>query len=123
MENKKEENVSTIDNLEKRAFKNIYDISDFDKLFRYLKIWWCHYYKRPAKDPLLQQYTFEELIIEFFEQRLFKQGTRFKEIKEEWLLKANNDDEWYKKQEQELGYDIKDAVGTGKDNLKVHDTF
>lgn len=27
--------------------------------------WWCTYWKRPFKDPLLQSYTFEELMYEF----------------------------------------------------------
>jgi len=28
--------------------------------------WWSEYYKRPLKDPLLQEYTTEELAYEYF---------------------------------------------------------
>lgn len=28
--------------------------------------WWCTYYNRPLKDPLLQQYTIEELAYEYY---------------------------------------------------------
>lgn len=29
-------------------------------------MWWCNYYSRPLKDPLLQEYTFEELAYEYY---------------------------------------------------------
>lgn len=28
--------------------------------------WWCEYYKRPMKDPLLLDYTLEELAYEYY---------------------------------------------------------
>jgi len=31
-----------------------------------LQWWWCNHYRRPLKDPLLQEYTLEELQIEHF---------------------------------------------------------
>jgi len=99
----KKESKADIQNLEKRAFKNIYDVSTHDGLFGYLKIWWCNFFKRPSKDPLLQEYTFEELIIEYFEQNLFDNKGRYAEIKESWLLNAPDDDEWYKRFETEVG--------------------
>jgi hypothetical protein len=33
----------------------------------WLQRWWCQKYNRPRKDPLLAEYTLEELMIEFFE--------------------------------------------------------
>lgn len=33
----------------------------------WLERWWCKKYQRPSKDPLLQEYTKEELFIEFME--------------------------------------------------------
>lgn len=39
----------------------------FDELFFRLKRWWCKYYKRPYKDPLLEAYTFEELFYEYWD--------------------------------------------------------
>lgn len=32
---------------------------------RFLKWWWCRTFTRPLKDPLLQQYTLNELCYEF----------------------------------------------------------
>lgn len=31
-----------------------------------LQWWWCKQYRRPLKDPLLQEYTLEELQVEYF---------------------------------------------------------
>jgi hypothetical protein len=32
----------------------------------FLSNWWCRYYSRPLKDPLLQEYTLEELAYEYY---------------------------------------------------------
>lgn len=34
----------------------------------FLHNWWCKTYSRPYKDPLLQSYTLEELLYEFFDR-------------------------------------------------------
>jgi hypothetical protein len=39
----------------------------YDELLFKLRRWWCRYYKRPYKDPLLDTYTFEELAYEYFD--------------------------------------------------------
>jgi len=111
---------SDIGNLEKIAFKNICDDSNYEGLFRYLKVWWCSYYKRPSKDPILQEYTFEELIIEYFEQTLFNNKERYKELKEKWLLGVDDDDDWYKKFEDEVGPIVK-AGASAPEN--IHEEF
>lgn len=38
----------------------------------WLQRWWCKKYKRPAKDPLLAQYTTEELAIELLQDLIEK---------------------------------------------------
>lgn len=35
-----------------------------------LQRWWCKKYNRPRKDPLLSEYTLEELMIEYLEDRI-----------------------------------------------------
>ncbi len=40
---------------------------NYDELLFQLRRWWCQYYKRPYKDPLLDTYTFEELLFEYFD--------------------------------------------------------
>jgi hypothetical protein len=42
-------------------------VRDEDELFSFLRRWWCQYYRRPYKDPLLEQYTLEELYFEFLD--------------------------------------------------------
>jgi len=39
----------------------------YDELLFKLKRWWSQYYKRPYKDPLLETYTFEELLYEYLD--------------------------------------------------------
>lgn len=39
----------------------------YDELLFKLRRWWCQYYRRPYKDPLLDQYTLEELLFEYFD--------------------------------------------------------
>jgi 5-methylcytosine-specific restriction endonuclease McrA len=34
-------------------------------LLRQLKLWWCNKFNRPLKDPLLEQYSLEELAYEY----------------------------------------------------------
>lgn len=40
---------------------------NYDELLFSLRRWWCQYYKRPYKDPLLDSYTIEELMFEYFD--------------------------------------------------------
>jgi len=39
----------------------------YEEMLFSLKRWWCHHYERPYKDPLLDSYTFEELIFEYYD--------------------------------------------------------
>lgn len=32
---------------------------------RFLRVWWCVQYNRPFKDPLLNEYTLDELVYEY----------------------------------------------------------
>lgn len=50
------------------AIRNILaDLSNMDHLVAFLRRWWCRYYKRPYKDPMLALYTLEELLLEYYE--------------------------------------------------------
>lgn len=39
----------------------------YDELLFSLRRWWCQHYRRPYKDPLLEVYSFEELLFEYFD--------------------------------------------------------
>ena len=44
-----------------------------DEFFSSLKRWWCQYYKRPYKDPLLDEYSLEELYYEYCDVNFSKE--------------------------------------------------
>jgi hypothetical protein len=49
--------------VKKNVRSEIYTVKD---LVLYLQYWWCKTYNRPLKDPLLKDYTVEELLYEFY---------------------------------------------------------
>jgi len=58
---------SIVSLIKKLVRKHIQEgIQDLSSLSRFLKIWWCKYYSRPFKDPLLETYSLEELLYEYF---------------------------------------------------------
>lgn len=70
----------------------------------FLQSWWSRTYNRPLKDPLLQSYTIEELLYEFYdrierakaeEERIESNSVKIEEDKD----KANED--WAEKMERE----------------------
>ena len=58
--------------LQKKVAKNIQEGpgDSLESLEKFLIQWWCRHYNRPYKDPLIQTYTFDELIFEFFDVEL-----------------------------------------------------
>lgn len=42
--------------------------SDEEQMKLFLKSWWSQTYNRPLKDPLLETYTLEELLYEFYDK-------------------------------------------------------
>lgn len=61
----------------------------------FLKSWWSSAYNRPLKDPLLESYTLEELLYEFYdkieraaarEERSIQEADKIDEAKEKEVL-------------------------------------
>ena len=74
--------------------------SSLEALERYLRKWWCITYERPFKEPLLEQYTLDELAYEFLSKHYLKPENDPDKIAES--QKANReDDEWAAKMVQE----------------------
>lgn len=40
-------------------------VQDLETFQRFLRFWWCRHFNRPMKDPLLREYTLDELCYEF----------------------------------------------------------
>lgn len=61
----------------------------------FLKSWWSNLYNRPLKDPLLESYTLEELLYEFYDkmerqkadsERVIKEADKMEDVKEKEVL-------------------------------------
>lgn len=64
-------------------------------MLKFLQSWWSRTYERPLKDPLLQTYSFEELLYEFYdrierakaaEESIERQSDKIEEDKEKEVL-------------------------------------
>jgi hypothetical protein len=71
------------------------DITTEHQMTLFLKSWWSNTYNRPLKDPLLESYTLEELLYEFYdklerqkaiEERTVKETEKAEEVKEKEVL-------------------------------------
>jgi hypothetical protein len=70
-------------------------LADEHQLTLFLRSWWSKVYNRPLKDPLLETYTLEELLYEFYdkverniaeEERVTSQEVKDEEAKEKEIL-------------------------------------
>ena len=98
---KKNSKKSNLYYFKKLAINNLNEKGkDKESLLRFLKKWWCLHYNRPYKDPLLMEYTFEELLLEYYEILYFSN----EEEKQKVLIEINifengeEDEEWLKKE-------------------------
>lgn len=90
-----------VSDIRKIALHNV-DVSPRDEqsLLSYLKRWWCVYYKRPYKDPLLLEYSFEELLLEYFEILYFVSDEEKQKAKvEEYIEESEGEDEEWLREE------------------------
>src|ERR1035437_6778621 len=95
---------SVIDSIKAIAAYNARaDLSNDKQLLLFLQSWWSRTYSRPLKDPLLQSYTLEELIYEFYdkierrkaeEERSSSETDKIEEDKEKTVL------DWAEQEEQ-----------------------
>lgn len=65
-----DKHVNTLIDKAKTKAKSIHlankQVKNVDDLIWTLKVWWCQFHKRPLKDPLLESYDLNELLLEFF---------------------------------------------------------
>lgn len=79
----------------------------------FLRSWWSTTYNRPLKDPLLDSYTVEELLYEFYdrmertaaaEERLAKDTDKIEEAKDKAVL------DWAEQEEKKELEEMKNMV-------------
>jgi hypothetical protein len=97
-----------VEDIKRIALQNIdADVKDEESLIAFLKRWWSRYYNRPRKDPLLLEYSVEELLLEFFENVYLDDETERHKVKSEMLLKESGEDF-----EEQLKEELGDAYQT-----------
>lgn len=97
--------LTIIDAIKVRAAKNARaELDSEEQLLLFLQSWWSRTYNRPLKDPLLQEYTLEELLYEFYdrierakadEERLEQESVKIEEEK------GKADEDWAERMERE----------------------
>jgi hypothetical protein len=88
-------NWSVIDRLAK-AHHQISEPTE-DTVRMWLRMWWCFTYNRPFKDPLLKEYTDDELAYEYLRHSYAKPGNDPAK-KEAAEAKRKADEDWIKEQ-------------------------
>lgn len=92
-ENRPESIVDTVKTL--AAYNARAELDTEDQLLLFLQSWWSRTYNRPLKDPILAEYTLEELLYEFYDrierqkaeqERLEQEGDKIEEDKEKEIL-------------------------------------
>jgi hypothetical protein len=97
--------ISVGESIRKIAAKNARASLDTeDQLRLFLQSWWSRTYNRPLLDPLLQSYTLEQLLYEFYD-RVERHAAEQERIKDTEIAqeesKEQADLEWADKMEQE----------------------
>jgi hypothetical protein len=90
------------------------DLDTEHQMTLFLKSWWSNTYNRPLKDPLLESYTLEELLYEFYDkierqkagdERSTQETDKIEEVKEKEVL------DWVEEEEKkELEEEMKRAT-------------
>jgi hypothetical protein len=97
--------LTVVESIKKIAAHNARaDLDTEEQLLLFLQSWWSRTYNRPLKDPLLQSYTLEELLYEFYDrierakaeqERLEQEDDKIEEGKEQEAL------DWAERMEKE----------------------
>jgi hypothetical protein len=67
IEELKESTLDIVSAIKQIAYNHAREPLNTEKnLLRWLRTWWCSTYNRPLKDPILKEYTIEELLYEFY---------------------------------------------------------
>lgn len=70
-------------------------VASLESFRRFLEFWWCRTYTRPLKDPILSQYTLDELTYEYL-RHLYHEPDMDPRKELEAKVVKNEDDEWVK---------------------------
>lgn len=68
----------------------------------WLERWWCKKFRKPRKDPLLQEYTLEELMIEFLEDVIEAKPSEEYVTRDGQGVVFKTGDEWFDKLNEKI---------------------
>ena len=88
----------------------------------FLKSWWCIRYNRPYRDPLLQSYTLEELIVEYLDVSYRSNPDGFKKVQAEAVSKQD-DDNWADKMAEKYGEKLLPIEEQRKHEAEIEEAF
>ena len=80
------------------------DLNNDEQLMLFLRSWWSRLYNRPLLDPLLQTYSLEQLLYEFYdrvERQAAEEERKINDDEKEEENKEKADLDWAEKMEQE----------------------
>lgn len=86
-----------LDHLRDIAKRHVRARSGENSIYRQLSFWWCKKYNRPFRDPLLQSYTLEDLIYEYYmvtEAEEYKRELEEQEADKIEEAKIKADEDW-----------------------------
>lgn len=87
------------DAIKRNALQNILsDLNGAGEPIQALRRWWCRRYNRPYKDPLFDSYTFEELLLEYYENLFLDDPEERKKAAGELLYDPEEEEAWLKEQ-------------------------
>lgn len=84
-----------------RAHRLIDATSSEEALRRQLELWWCIKYSRPFKDPLLKDYTTQELIYEYLTY-YYLDSENDPKVKEQNEKQSEEDLAWVYEQQRKI---------------------
>jgi hypothetical protein len=97
--------ISTVDAVRLIATKNARsELDTEEQLLLFLQSWWSRTYNRPLKDPLLQTYTIEELLYEFYDRIERAKAEQERLEQEDVKIEESRDkqaEDWAEKMERE----------------------
>jgi hypothetical protein len=85
----------SFDNLKAKVIDHIVrPVKTEADMLRFLRAWFCRQYNRPYKDPLLLEYTFEDLLVEYLDVHYRSNPKALEKESPEGKRVEASDDKW-----------------------------
>ena len=106
-----------IDKITKKATRE--DLNTEKSQLRFLTYWWSNKYNKPLKDPLLNEYTIEELYYEYRLHSEFNKAAEEKEAEESDKIEEQKQDDAMAWAEAEEARELAEQANSGGNDKNV----